>query len=207
MFSFFRQRRARTIVQQVKTDLVRGVQDLSPVDRAAVLALVNSLIDLSADKWGQAVALKPASLKPDVAADIVGKLADSHSRVLIERLEPVQRRGMKDVTYAQAMRQIRAYEVAIATLGIVLLDGPKDAVAQAWKLLWASRNHAAEAAASMMRFGAQAGIDPLPLSRRLRGPVKEADVERLASTLPVFLTRNKNAPSTKSGAKVVKTKR
>ena len=193
MFSFFKERRARTIVQQVKTDLVRGIQDLSPVDRAAVLSLVNTLIDLSADKWGPAVAVKPVTLRRDIAADIVTKLADSHSRVLTERLEPVQRRGMKDVTYAQAMRQIRAYEVTIATLGIVLLDGPKDAVAQVWKLLWASRDHAAEAAASMMRFGAQAGIDPLPLSRRLRGPIKAADIERLASSLPAFLSRSKKS--------------
>ncbi|AOG03476.1 hypothetical protein BSY19_5114 (plasmid) [Bosea sp. RAC05] len=188
-------------MQQVNTDLVRGLQDLSPVDRAAVLSLVNALIDLAADKWGPGVAVKPAGIKRDVAADIVAKLASSHSRVLTERLEPVQKRGMKDMTYAQAMRQIRAYEVVIATLGVCLSEGPKDAVMQAWKLLWASRAHAGEAAASMMRFGTHAGIDPLPLSRRLRGPIKSADVERLASTLPTFLMRKKSNPVAKPPAR------
>lgn len=205
MFSFFRfgVRRARTIVQHVMSGLERGVQDLSPVDRAAVLSIVNGLIDLTADKWGEQVASDPGSIKPEVLADIVIKLAETHSRTLVERLEPVQERGMGDVSYAQAMRQVRAFEVTIATLGRYLIDGSLDPLTRSWKLLAASRSNANEAAISMMRFAALSHSDPVPTSRRLRGPVKEADVVRLATSLPLFLTKRRPAPAPVKSSKPV----
>lgn len=199
MFGFLRERRARTIVAQVCPDLADGIGMLSPVDRAGVLAIANALLEVTAEAWGKEVLRKPASLGKDTISDIVCKLADHHSRVLKELLEPLSDRGMEDISYAQAMREIRASEIVIATLGAPLTGTKQPSVAQSWKLLWAARGEAAEAAQTLMRYAKHAGADPVPRTKARRGPPKQDDIARLASTLPPFF--QKRRPAKPAGAR------
>ena len=184
MLSFFRRRRARTIVEHVRSSLMAGLAALSGPDRAAVMAIANALIDVAAERWGAAVANRPMTLDPDLASEIVVALSESHERVFEERLQPISNRGMEDVAFAQSMRQLRAYEVVIATLG-----ASGSVVGEAWKLLWLARDNAAQGAEELRRFSKFADADPVPRSKKLRRRAELADLVRLSTTLPAFFLK------------------
>ena len=190
MLSFFRRRRARTIVEHVRSSLMAGLTALSGPDRAAVMAIANALIDVASDKWGAAVATRPMALEPDRAADIVVALSESHERVFEERLQPIAGRGMEDIAFAQSMRQLRAYELVIATLGAAAADKSSGAVVgEAWKLLWLARGNAEQGAEELRRFSKFANADPVPRSNKLRRRAELADLVRLSTTLPAFFLK------------------
>lgn len=190
MLSFFRRRRARTIVEHVRSSLMAGLTALSGPDRAAVMAISNALIDVAAERWGAAVANRPMTLNPDLSAEIVVALSESHERVFEERLEPIANRGMDDIAFAQSMRQLRAYEVVIATLGAAAADKSSGSVVgEAWKLLWLARENAAQGAEELRRFSKFADADPVPRSKKLRRRAELADLVRLSTTLPAFFLK------------------
>ncbi len=123
-------------------------------------------------------------------ADIVVALSESHERVFEERLQPIAGRGMEDIAFAQSMRQLRAYELVIATLGAAAADKSSGAVVgEAWKLLWLARGNAEQGAEELRRFSKFANADPVPRSKKLRRRAELADLVRLSTTLPAFFLK------------------
>jgi hypothetical protein len=151
------------------------------------------MLDVAADQWGQAVLRAPSKLPPDVAAAAVLSLASHHANLVREGLEQMPERGMEDVGFAQAMRETRATEVLIATLGTCLNEGPKGDTAAAWGLLWKARQSAPQAAEALRQYGRHAKADPVPRSRKRLQGASLADLAKLASSVPPFLAARKPA--------------
>lgn len=193
MFGYFKRNRAKVVVQSVMPGLREGIQSLAPVDRAATLAIVNAMMEAAADQWGQGVLTAPTKIPRDTAAQAVVSLAAHHAKLVRDGLGRMQDRGMGDVAYAQAMRETRATEMLIATIGSCLHEGSKEEVAAAWGLLWKARGSTAEAAETLRDYARHAKVDPVPRSRRRLHAAGRADLERLASSVPPFLRPRKPA--------------
>lgn len=189
MFGFFKERRARAVVQSTLPSLPEGIQLLGRVDRAATLAIANAMLEAGADTWGPQVLRNPNLLPKPACIEAVLVLANHHGQLRTQALEPMQRRNMEDVAYAQAMRELRATELLIGTLGASLVDGRKPAVNEAWKLLWESRDQALDGAKALVDFAKHAKALPVPKAKARPGKTMGADLVRLASTLPPFLRR------------------
>lgn len=188
--SFLKERRARAIVQNVLPSLDQGVQNFSPIDRSACLAIVNAFIEVSADTWGKPVMMGPSSMAKPKVVDMVLHLAEVHGRLVTNCLDPMKKRNMQDIAYAQAMRELRAVELVIGTYGSVLVPGPKPSVSGTWKLLWGARGVAEGAAASLIAFSKHAKAAPFPRSRK-RARMSIGDVVAMCSSLPPFLGRRR----------------
>ena len=184
----------------VVKSLGEGIGLLSPVERAATLAIANALLSVAADKWGGAVVERPQALSPNVAASIVNALAESHAKALAA-LRAYSDRGMDDATYSQAMRQVRATEVAMGAVGR-RFTGPEGvkAVNGAWKALWNARGMAPDAATVLLRFAkVSGGADALPRAPGRNGPYVRDEVVRLASSLPAMYRAARPAAKAKAG--------
>ncbi len=194
MLGMFREKRARLAMAQVAAGIAEGVQVLSPVDRAATMAIANALLAVAAERWGREVVESPKTLSAGAAASIVVMLSEAHAKCL-EALKAQRDRGMGDLTYSQAMRQLRATEAAMGAVGRRFLDpGGVRAVTDAWKALWTSRSKAPEAAEVLLRFTQMNGADALPRTASRNGPFEREEVVRLASTLPPMFQRKGPAP-------------
>ena len=193
-FGFFKERRARAVVQNTMPSLPEGIQLLAPVERAATLAIANAMLEAGADAWGPGVLKSPSALAKGVAVEAVLVLAAHHGR-LRESLESMQRRNMDDVAYSQAMRELRATEVLIGTLGAVLVEGRKPPVNEAWKLLWSARDQSLAGAKALAEFYHHTKASPVPRSKVRPGKLKAADLVLLASTLPPFLQKRPAKPA------------
>lgn len=187
-FGFLRVRRARTVVEGVIPSVPEGVQLLSRVDRAATLGIANSMLQVGAEEWGDEVLQAPARMQPRRAAEAVLVLAGHHVRLRTEALEPMQRRNMDDIAYAQAMRELRAVELVIATLGAVLLDTKPAGTRAAWKLLWDARDRHLDGAKALADFARHAKASPVLRPKSRRGKLTPAELVTLCSTLPPFLS-------------------
>ncbi len=197
MFGVFRERRARAAMALVVGSVGEGVGLLSPVDRAATMAIANALLSVAAEHWGRVVVERPQALSGATAATIVNMLAESHGKAL-SALKAYGDRGMGDATYSQAMRQVRATEVAMGAVGR-RFTGPEGVreVNGAWKALWNARGMADEAATVLLRFTkVSGGADALPRTASRNGPYVRDDVVRLASTLPAMFRRPAPKPPT-----------
>ena len=187
------------IVQNVLPSLDQGVQNFSPIDRAACLAIVNGFIEVAADTWGKPVMQGPSSMARPKVVDMVLHLAEVHGKLVAECLDPMRKRNMQDIAFAQAMRELRAVELVIGTYGSVLVPGSKPSVSGTWKLLWGARDAAESAAAALIAFSNHAKAKPFPIARR-RARMSIADVVAMCSTLPPFLGRRRVPARTPGGA-------
>lgn len=205
LFGFLKERRARSVVEGVLPALPEGVQLLGRADRAATLAIANAMLEVAAASWGPDALRDPAALPKRTAAEAVLVLAGHHVRLRTEQLEPMQRRNMDDIAYSQAMRQLRATELLIGTLGGCLLDSKPAGVRASWKMLWEAREHAVEGGRTLAAFMRHARARPVPACKSAPGKLTAADLVRLCSTLPPFLRPRKAAepgkPAAKPGAK------
>lgn len=196
IFDYFRARRARSVVLNTLPSLPESVRLLSPVDRAATLAIANAMILVAADTWGTAAKSNPSSLKRKATAEMVMVLAAHHITLVRERLEPMQKRNMQDIAYSQAMREIRATELLICTMGASLVEGRKPGVAESWKLLIEARAHAVEGAKALAAFARHAKVPPLPQSKTIGKKLSGEILVKLASSPPPFLARKKPRAAT-----------
>lgn len=190
--AYFNERRARAIVLNVLPSLDQGVQNFSPIDRAACLAIVNALIESAADVWGKSVLQGPSATAKPKVVDMILHLAERHSRLMDESIDPMRKRNMQDIAYAQAMRELRAIELVVGTYGAVLVPGPKPSVSGTWRMLWSARGAAEAGAQALVAFSKHARAQPFPRSKR-RQKMSVADVVAMCSTLPPFLAPKKRA--------------
>lgn len=190
--AYFNERRAKAVVLNVLPSLDQGVQHFSPIDRAACLAIVNALIEVAADTWGKGILQGPSATAKAKVVDMILHLADRHSRIMDESIDPMRKRNMQDIAYAQAMRELRAIELVIGTYGAVLVPGPKPSVSGTWRMLWAARGAAEGGAQTLVAFSKYTRTQPFPRSRR-RQKMSVADVVAMCSTLPPFLGRKRQA--------------
>ncbi len=169
LFGFLKERRARSVVEGVLPSLPEGVQLLGRADRAATLGIANAMLEVAGSTWGGEALRDPASMPRRAAAEAVLVLAGHHVRLRTEQLEPMQRRNMDDVAYAQAMRQLRATELLIGTLGGCLLDARPAGVRASWKMLWDAREHAVDGGKALAAFMRHARARPVPVCKSARG--------------------------------------
>lgn len=190
MFGFLHERRARTIAAQVAPALTAGLRRMSPVERAGTLAIANAMLEVCADTWGDRARSAPLTLPRDTVVAIIRQLGDGHARVVHEGVIPAQP-DASGGSQAQAIRQMRAFEILIATFAMRLSPDYKAHAVGAWKLLASARTEAREAARALALFAKATGAEPVPRSRRRPAAPRAEDYQALASTLPPFLTRSK----------------
>lgn len=192
MFKFLRVRRARTVVEQVSSGIAENIALLPPVDRAATLAIANAMLLAAAEPWGKDIVLNPYGLHRDVAVELVFELAQRQTHILNDVLVPLQKRNMDDVLYAQSMRQLRAVEVLISTVGVSIVPEAKDSAIAGWKMMWKARGNAEDAASVLVQFHKHAGSRPLP---QIPGrKVGRQELIDLARTVPPFLRKKQQVP-------------
>lgn len=199
MFKAMKARRARSVVEQVSAGIEAGIAALPAAERSAAMAICNAILKASGDHYGRKYEADPQSMPRDMAVEVVRDLAATHSSVLKEVLLPMHKRNMDDVIFAQAMRQVRALEVAILTFGTAFVPEVRVVCRQSWKSLWQARGNAKIAADLLIQFHKHAGSRPLP--RFGSGKVSRNELVELARTVPEFL-RAKPASRQKAGSKV-----
>lgn len=192
MFGFLRVRRARTIIEQIGPGLADNLAKLPLVDRAATLAIVNAMLLAGGQQWGPKVAQAPHRLTKDTATEVIFELAERQSQVLNDVLIPLQKRNMSDVVYAQAMRQLRALELMIVTMGAAIDPLASRRAVAGWKVLLKARASASEAALVLIQYSQHAKARPLPA---IQGKtLTRANLVELAQIAPPFLIKKTPAP-------------
>jgi hypothetical protein len=191
MFRFLRVRRARTVVEQIVPTLLEGLKALPEVERACTMAIANAMLLAAAKERGSQILSDPYSLEAGLASDIVMEMAGIHGGILHEILVPLHKRNMGDVMYAQSMRQIRAMEVVMVTIGGSLAPEVRFYAREGWKILWSGRNHGEDAASTLIQFAKHARSRPLPSIPGKQ--ITRADIVRLAASVPPFLRKKKRA--------------
>lgn len=189
MFSFIRVRRARTIVEQATVSLEAGLTALAPAERSATAAIANAMLLSASHRWGKSILEAPQTLPAKTAADIVFELAAVHSDIVAGHLQPLSHRGVEDVSMAQAMRQARACELVLATIGAGLAPDGRTVVRNAWKLLHASRGSANDGVVLLMQYANHAKSSPFPSIPGFK--IDRGKAVQLATSIPPFLRAKK----------------
>jgi len=185
MFTFFRARRARSIVEQVGLGLAESMSALSPAERSATLAIANAMLVAGSRKWGRAVLDSPKSLSEKEAMEIIFELAAMQSQVVNGYLAPMRHRGMGDITFAQGMRQTRAAELVIASVGMALVPDAEHRARPAWKVLWNARSEAEHGVSLLLQYASHSKSSPFP---RIPGvKMDKAKAMQYATSVPPFL--------------------
>lgn len=194
MLNFIKVRRARSIVEQVGVDIVDSLSALSPADRAATMAIANAMLLAASKRWGKAVLDAPETIETKSAMTMVFELAAMHQNVVSGYLEPMRHRGMQDVTFAQGVREARAAEIVVATVGMALIPESRQRVVQAWKVLWNARTEAEDGIALLLQFASHSKTSPFPaIGIRMDKP----KAMQFATSIPPFL--RPKTPSARPG--------
>jgi hypothetical protein len=90
-----------------------------------------------------------------------------------------------DPVFTGTMRQIRATDVMLATMGGSVHPGASRTAIECWRLLWEGRRHVAAAVRLLRAFEAATGTRALPSSQ----PRESEAIAALGTTLPAPLRR------------------
>lgn len=187
-------RRARGAVDAASL-VVRTISALPPAERSAVMIVAHAMLRDAAKDYGKEVLSNPTKLPKTDLAEILARLGVSH-RKLSASLAAVADHVSGDVVYKGTLRQIRATEVVIVTVGIGWDKALLVPARQVWKSMWTARTHAVEAVRLVMAFQTAMHERALPASQA-GGPEQ---MVLLATTVPaMFRTK---APASKSAAVV-----
>lgn len=193
MFLFIRIRRARTIVEQIGVNLDQGLIAMSPAERSATLAIANAMLLAASKKWGKGILTAPQNTMRKVAVDIIFDLAAVHSTIINSDISEFNHRGVQDISFSQALRQVKATEIVLATIGCAIVPETKNRVIPAWKTLYNARTHAKDALKLLIQYGKFAKTSPLPSVPGMK--IDSQKVLQLATSAPPFLRPKK--PATK----------
>lgn len=203
MFNFFKVRRARTVIEQVGVGLEEGLSAMPPAERSAILAIANSMLLAAAAQHGKDVINNPFGLSTSVSVALVFELASTQTAIIDGFIEPMRDRGMGDVIFAQAMRQVRAVELVLATIGVSLVPEMKQKAVHGWKILWNARPHAADGVALLQQYASHSRSRPLADVPNMT--MDGNRVRSLASSVPPFLRSKKPASVAKPARPTTKT--
>ncbi|MGY3582443.1 hypothetical protein ACVIGB_000633 [Bradyrhizobium sp. USDA 4341] len=174
------ERRARAAVDAA-TLVVRTMSSLPAAERSAVMIVAHAMLRDAAVDYGKDIVANPTKLPKTDLAEILARLGATH-RKLSASLAAVADHVAGDVVYKGTLRQIRATEVVIVTVGMAWDKALLVPARQAWKAMWAARTHAVDGVRLIMAFQAAMHERALPESQA-GGPEHMA---RLATTLPAM---------------------
>ena len=183
------ERRARDAIEAAAL-VVRTVSALPPAERSAVMIVAHAMLRDAAVDYGKEILGNPTRVPKTELAEILGRLGAAH-RKLSGSLAAVADHVSGDVVYKGTLRQMRATEVVIVTVGMAWDKALLVPARQVWKSLWAARTHAVEAVRLVMAFQTAMHERALPAGQA-GGPEQMA---QLATTLPAMFR-----PKTAAGA-------
>ena len=187
-------RRARGAVDAAAL-VVRTISALPAAERSAVMIVAHAMLRDAAIDYGKEVLSNPTKLPKVELAEILARLGASH-RKLSASLAAVADHVSGDVVYKGTLRQIRATEVVIVTIGMGWDKALLVPARQVWKCMWTARTHAVEAVRLVLAFQSAMHERALPESQA-GGPEK---MVVLATTVPAMF-RTKAAGKPAGGAK------
>jgi hypothetical protein len=165
-------------------------------ERAAVMIVAHAMLRDASIEYGAALISRPTAIARPVLLEFVARLGTAH-RKLGASAEVVSGRSSDDMILQGVLRQLRATEIVIITVGVVLNRSLAGAVREVWKTLWAARGNAVDAVRLLKEFERVMNERALPASQP-RDPERMA---RLATTLPAMFKASAPKAGVKTGAK------
>lgn len=174
------ERRARAAIDAASL-VVRTITAAPAAERSAVMIVAHAMLRDAAGDYGKDILGNPMRLPKTDLAEILARLGATH-RKLSASLAAVADHVAGDVVYKGTLRQIRATEVVIVTVGMAWDRALLVPARQVWKAMWAARTHAVEGVRLVVAFQSAIHERALPESQS-GGPEHMA---RLATTLPAM---------------------
>lgn len=195
------ERRARDAIDVAQPALARTIAGMEMAERAAVMIIAHAMLRDATQDYGMAVIANPSKLRKEAVTEFLTRLGTAHRR-LTASLDAVSEHVAGDLVYAGVLRQIRATEVVIVTVGIAFDRTLIAVVKQTWRGLWQARTHAVDGVRLIQSFERAMHERALPASQ----PKDPEKMARLATRLPQMFkptgqaSKSKAASSDKSAA-------
>jgi FAD/FMN-containing dehydrogenase len=173
------ERRARDAIDVAQPALARTVAGMEMAERAAVMIIAHAMLRDATQDYGMAVIANPSKLRKEKVAEFLTRLGRAHRR-LTASLDAVSEHVAGDLVYAGVLRQIRATEVVIVTVGMAFDRTLVAVVKQTWRGLWQARTHAVDGVRRIQSFERAMHERALPASQ----PKDPEKMARLATRLP-----------------------
>lgn len=173
------ERRARDAIDAAQPALARTVAGMEMSERAAVMIIAHAILRDATQDYGAAVVANPMKLSRERVTELLTRLGGSHRR-LTASLDAVSEHVAGDEVYGGVLRQIRATEVAIVTVGMAFDRTLVALVKQVWRGLWQARTHAVDGVRLIQTFERAMHERALPASQ----PKDPEKMARLATRLP-----------------------
>jgi hypothetical protein len=173
------ERRARYAIDVAQPALARTVAGMEMAERAAVMIIAHAMLRDATQDYGPAVVANPSKLRKEAVVEFLTRLGGAH-RKLTASLDAVSEHVAGDLVYAGVLRQMRATEVVIVTVGIAFDRTLVPLVKQVWRGLWQARTHAVDGVRLIRSFERAMHERALPASQ----PKDPEKMARLATRLP-----------------------
>lgn len=187
MFSFVKEKKALAALEYTAPLVVTRLTALTPVEKAQVLAVANSLMVAGGFVYGRNFSHAP--MKLDLNDKVkVGQRLDAVLE-LAQRIEQIQETAPKldglradDPKLAAFKRELSGCEVALVTAGAVFHEGARRATISAWRTLSRAIPFASDAVKVLLLYTKTHSLEPVV---RINGVAPDARLLfSLASTLP-----------------------
>ena len=189
------ERRAQTAVDTAQPTLARTVAGMDLAERAALMIVAHAILRDATQDYGMAVVANPSKLPREKVVELLSRLGAAHRRLTVS-LDAVSEHVSGDIVYAGVLRQVRATEVAIVTVGVGFDRTLIPVVKQTWRWLWQARTHAVDGVRLIRAFERAISDRALPASQ----PKDPEKMARLATRLPEMFRPSKPAQAGKDGA-------
>lgn len=188
--SLFDERRAREAVEECLPTLVRSLEALDGPERAATMIVAHAIWRDAADEYGQGFIERPSRIPKRDVVSFLARLARAKRRLVLS-VESVVDLKASDPMYLGTMRQLRATEVMLTTLGSAVVPAAPKTAVRCWQVLWEGRRHAVSAVRLLRSFEIATKTAALPSSQSGRPD----DMAQLATRLPPALRRKPGGTS------------